>query len=74
MTGGKNMASVQEYCEMLSTSQLEALLLEEYNNRGALPMDVILLICQILSQRNPALPAIEDSLRELCKKYITNAE
>ena len=68
------MASVQEYCEMLSTSQLEALLLEEYNNRGALPMDVILLICQILSQRNPALPSIEDSLRELFKKYITNAE
>ena len=68
------MASVEEYCEMLSTSQLEALLLEEYNNRGALPMDVILLICQILSQRNPALPAIEDSLRELCKNYITNAE
>ena len=68
------MASIQEYCEMMSTSQLEALLLEECNNRGALPTDVILSICHILSQRNPALPCVEDSIRELCRKYIANKE
>lgn len=66
------MASVQEYCEMMSTSQLEALLLEECNNRGTLSTDVILLICHILSQRDLELPSVEDSIRELCRKYITN--
>lgn len=64
------MVSVQEYCEMMSTSQLEALLLEECENRGTLPTDVILLICQILSRRNPELPSVEDSIRELCRKYF----
>ena len=63
------MASVQEYLEMLSTSQLQAILREECEGRGNLPIESILMICDILSQRNSRLPAIRASLLDVCRKY-----
>lgn len=57
------MASVREYCEMLSTSQLRALLQEEWEDRGKLPTDCILIICDILARRDPKLPPLRDAIR-----------
>lgn len=64
------MASVQEHCEKLSTSQLQALLREEAEGRGALLPEVILIICDILSRRDPAMPDLTQLLRQLCRAYL----
>lgn len=64
------MASVKEYCEKLSTSQLQALLREECAGRGNMTMDTILLICEILAKRNPAKPPVMDKIYELCRTYL----
>lgn len=64
------MASLREYCEMLSTEQLKALLREECNGRGSLPMDTILMICDILSQRDTDLPGVRETLLNLCRSYL----
>lgn len=63
------MATIQEYCEKLSTSQLKALLREEAEGRGNLTDDAILLICDILSRRDPSLPSLGQKLQELCRIY-----
>ena len=64
------MASVKEYLEMLSTSQLQALLREECEGKGNLPTEAILLICQTLSDRDPSLPTPRQILLNLCKCYL----
>lgn len=64
------MASLQEYCTMLSTSQLQALLREECEGRGSLPLEGILSICGILAQRDPKLPDVRQTLLQLCRTYL----
>ena len=64
------MASVSEYLEMMSTEQLQALLREEYNGRGSLPLLAILDICQILSRRLPDTPSVDQLIRQLCEQYL----
>ena len=64
------MASLKEYCEMLSTSQLQALLQEEAEGRGSLPQEVVLIICDTLSQRDPSLPDLNQLLRQICRAYL----
>ena len=64
------MASMREYCEMMSTEQLQALLREEYNGRGSLPTSAILEICDILSVRDPTKPTPLQLLRHLCEQYL----
>lgn len=64
------MASLQEYCDLLSTSQLQAILQEECAGRGSLPAEAILTVCDALAKRDPALPSIHDALRTLCRTYL----
>ena len=64
------MATLQEYCETLSTSQLQALLQEECAGRGSMPTETILMVCDILSRRNPTLPSLRDTLIALCHAYL----
>ena len=64
------MASLREYCEMLSTTQLQALLREECEGRGNLPADTVLMICDILANRDETLPSVSETLRCLCRMYI----
>ncbi len=64
------MASAREYCEMMSTEQLRGLLREEYYGRGNLPSQMILEICDILSQREPDRPGAVQVLRQLCQQYL----
>ena len=64
------MASLREYCDKMSTSQLKALLQEEYSGNGSLPVEAILDICSILADRDPSKPSVEDLLRQMCKHYL----
>jgi len=64
------MANFWQYCERLSTSQLQALLQEECAGRGKLTPDDILQICQILSTRNKQWPSYREAILELCKNYL----
>ena len=64
------MATIQEYCEMLSTSQLQALLREECEGRGRLTPEIILAICDILAGRDPSLPTAHQLLQTLCRSYL----
>ena len=64
------MASLKEYCEKLSTRQLQALLREECEGRGNMTVDVILLICEILAERIPTKPPVIDKIHELCRCYL----
>ena len=64
------MASLKDYCTKLSTSQLQALLREECEGRGALTPEAILEICEILSGRCPELPTVKQTLLGLCRAYL----
>ena len=64
------MASLQEYCEMMSTSQLQALLREEIAGRGRLPEETILLICDVLARREARFPPVKSVLQKLCQAYL----
>lgn len=64
------MASLREYCEELSTSQLRALVREECEGRGELPIETIMTICEILAARNPNLPSVKQSILNMCRIYL----
>ena len=61
------MASLREYCEKMSDTQLQALLREECEGRGNLPREAVLTICEILAQRMPERPGVDSILRDLCR-------
>ena len=46
------------------------MLREEAEGRGALLPEVILIICDILSRRDPAMPDLTQQLRQLCRAYL----
>lgn len=64
------MATVQEYLRKLSTTQLQALLREECEGRGALTEMTILELCEVLVERNQNLPTVKQTLLELCRAYL----
>lgn len=64
------MATVQEYLRKLSTSQLQALLREECEGRGALPEQTILELCEILAERDPNKPTVKQIRLDLCRCYL----
>lgn len=64
------MASFREYAERFSTTQLQALLREECDGRGAMATESILDICDILSQRDPSLPTVRELIQNLCRCYL----
>ena len=66
------MATVREYCNKLSTSQLEALLREDCAGRGNLSMEAILIICDILVERNPSKTPVREKFLEFCKYYLND--
>ncbi len=65
------MATVQDYLRKLSTTQLQALLREECEGRGDLPVEAILQICEILSDRESQRPTVKDILLRLCREYLS---
>lgn len=64
------MVSIRQYCEMMSTEQLQSLLREEYHGQGSLPTSAILEIRDILSQRDPSKPDAAQLIRQLCEQYL----
>ena len=64
------MATLREYCEKMSDTQLQGLLREECEGRGSLPLEALLDICDILARRDPEKPSVESVLRDLCRVYL----
>ncbi len=64
------MATVQEYLRKLSTTQLRALLREECEGRGELPVLAILQICEVLSERDIKQPTVKEIILQMCMKYL----
>ncbi len=64
------MAAIEEYLKKLSTTQLQALLREECEGRGTLPVEAILSICEVLAERKPQYPTVKDMILHLCKTYL----
>ncbi len=64
------MNSVKEYLQKLSTTQLQALLREECEGRGSLPVEAILSICEVMAERNAQYPAVKDIILQLCRCYL----
>ncbi len=64
------MAAIQEYLKKLSTTQLQALLREECAGRGALPIETMLCICEVLKERKPQYPAVKDVILQVCSAYL----
>ena len=64
------MATFREYCGKMSTEQLRAILREECEGRGSLPLEAILDICGILAERNPNKPNVDQLLRQLSACYL----
>ncbi len=64
------MASVREYLQKLATTQLQALLREECEGRGNLPIESILNICEVLTEREPGYPAVKDVILQLGRVYL----
>lgn len=67
------MASIQDYLKIMSTHQLKAILREECEGRGDLPVEVVLAICDLLAERDPALPPASQILRQLCRGYLAES-
>ena len=63
------MASLQEYCRMLSTEQLESILQEYFNDSNAYPEAVVLTILEILTERNPHKCDTEAAWQDFLKYY-----
>ncbi len=64
------MAAIQDYLQKLSTTQLQALLREECEGRGSLPIEGVLSICEALAERNSQYPAVKDTILHLCRQYL----
>lgn len=64
------MSSMQDYLKIMSTHQLKAILREECEGRGELPVEAVLMICDLLAERDPALPPVSQILRQLCRCYV----
>lgn len=66
------MASVRGYLEKMETGQLEYFLSREVFGWGYHPLSSIYLICQILSERDPARGMAKDIFLEFAARYADN--
>lgn len=66
------MASVREYLENLETGQLENFLSREVFGWGYNPLSSMYLMCQILSERDPARGTAKDIFLEFAVHYADN--
>ena len=64
------MVNIQEYFEQLSTAQLEQLVRDDLDGRQALPLDLLLLVCGILAQRDPPKKSAEEAFRDFLEHYL----
>lgn len=47
------MASIREYLEKKETEELQGILRNDFAGRDEIPVDIVLLICTIIRERNP---------------------
>lgn len=68
------MASVREYLERMRSEQLIFLLTCDFDGDSCLPVDLILLICQILQERDPSKLEVRDAFRRFVNYYLPGDE
>ena len=64
------MSSLREYFEKMETEELQGILRSDYLGVVELPLDTILMICQILADRNPNKPDVKAAWRRFLKYYL----
>lgn len=64
------MSTVREYCEKLSDEKLQEILRQDFNNEENYPVDLIMMICEILARRNPSGIDAQTAYRQFCQQYM----
>ena len=63
------MASIREYLEKMDVKQLENILAREMFGWDHYPLSTLYLICQVLSEQEPARGAARDIFIEFAVRY-----
>ena len=68
------MASIREYLEKKETEELRGILRADCRGRFEIPLDAVLLICDITRERNPRKPDPWQAYSEFLEQYLTDTE
>ena len=68
------MASVRQYLEKKSTEELQAILRADCRGRFEIPLDTVLLICDIIRDRNPRKKDPWQAYGDFLEHYLTDTE
>lgn len=68
------MASLREYLEKKETEELRGILLADCRGRFEIPLDTVLLICDIIRERNPKKRDPWQAYSEFLEHYLTDTE
>ena len=68
------MASLREYLMKKDTEELRGILFADCRGRFEIPLDTVLLICDIIRDRKPWKPDPWDAYSEFLEIYLTDTE
>lgn len=68
------MATIREYLEEKSTDELRGILRSDFEGRYEIPVDIVLLICSIIREREPPKRDPWIAYRQFLEHYWTNTE
>ena len=68
------MASIREYLENKEAEELQGILRADCRGRFEIPLDTVLLICDIIRERNPWKPDPWQAYGEFLENYLTDTE
>lgn len=68
------MATIREYLAKKSTEELQAILRADCRGRFEIPLDTVLLICDIIRDRNPRKKDPWQAYGDFLEHYLTDTE
>ena len=68
------MASIREYLEKKPTEELQGILRSDCRGRFEIPLDTVLLICDIIRSRNPWKQDPWQAYGEFLEHYLEDTE
>ena len=68
------MASIREYLEKKETEELQGILRNDFAGRYEIPVDIVLLICTIIRERNPEKKDPWSAYQNFLEHYLTDTE
>lgn len=68
------MATIREYLAKKSTEELQAILRADCLGRFEIPLDTVLLICDIIRDRNPRKKDPWQAYGDFLEHYLTDTE